>query len=42
MCQHRTEAAFARAWRRDRGRFLRNWAADSPLYRWLDERLPTA
>lgn len=42
MCQHRSEAAFARAWRRDRARFLRNWPVESVLYRWLDERLPAA
>lgn len=42
MCQHRSAAAFARAWRRDRARFLRNWPVESVLYRWLDERLPAA
>lgn len=39
--EHRNAAAFRRAWRRDRARFLRNWPADSPLHRWLDERLPS-
>lgn len=38
--EHRSAAAFRRAWRRDRARFLRNWPADSPLCRWLDARLP--
>ncbi|MDR1936022.1 MAG: hypothetical protein LBS49_10695 [Candidatus Accumulibacter sp.] len=37
---HRSEAAFARGWRRDRARFLRNWPADSALHRWLDAHLP--
>ena len=37
---HRTAWAFARAYGRDRDRFLRNWPADSALYRLLDERLP--
>ena len=38
--QHRSEAAYLRAWRRDRSRFLRNWPATSRLCRWLDEHLP--
>ncbi|MDR3221710.1 MAG: hypothetical protein LBU46_06865 [Candidatus Accumulibacter sp.] len=38
--QHQSEASFARAWRRDRARFLRNWPEDSALYRWLDAHLP--
>jgi len=40
MRQHRSEAAFRRAWRRDRARLLRNWPIDSPLYRWLEHILP--
>lgn len=42
MRQHRTAAGHARAWRRDRRRFLRNWPADSPLWLWLDKHMPTA
>ncbi len=42
MAQHRSARAHARAWRRDRARFLRNWPEASPLYRWLDEKLPPA
>ena len=38
--QHRSDAAFARSYGRDRARFLRNWPADSALHRSLDERLP--
>nr|WP_284060369.1 lipopolysaccharide kinase InaA family protein [Pseudomonas sp. NW5] len=37
---HRCPRRFARAHARDRARFLRNWPADSPLYRLLDQRLP--
>lgn len=40
MKQHRSDTAFARVWRRDRARFLRNWAASSLLCRWLDTNLP--
>jgi tRNA A-37 threonylcarbamoyl transferase component Bud32 len=40
MTQHRDPRAHARAWQRDRARLLANWAADSPLHRWLDARLP--
>lgn len=40
--QHRSLARFARAYARDRARFLRNWPADSALYRLLDQRLPQA
>ncbi|MDX5444672.1 MAG: lipopolysaccharide kinase InaA family protein [Zoogloeaceae bacterium] len=39
---HRNAAEFARSWRRDRARLLRNWPADSVLARWLDEHLPAA
>jgi len=38
--QHRSDATFARGYARDRARLLRNWSADSALYRLLDERLP--
>lgn len=38
--QHRCARRFARAYAKDRARFLRNWPADSALYRLLDERLP--
>lgn len=38
--QHRSPTAYARAWRRDRARLLRNWPAASALHRWLDETLP--
>jgi hypothetical protein len=40
MQQHRCPRRFARAYAKDRARFLRNWPADSALYRLLDERLP--
>lgn len=42
VMQHRTAAAHARAWRRDRLRLLRNWPQGSTLHRWLDEHLPPA
>ena len=38
--QHRCPRRFARAYAKDRARFLRNWPADSALYRLLDQRLP--
>lgn len=38
--QHDSDAAFGRAYAKDRARFLRNWPAQSSLYRLLDERLP--
>jgi len=38
--QHRCNLTFARAYVRDRARFLRNWPADSALHRLLDQRLP--
>lgn len=38
--QHRSERSFARAYARDRARFLRNWPADSALHQLLDRRLP--
>lgn len=40
MQQHRSERSFARAYARDRARFLRNWPADSQLCQLLDQRLP--
>lgn len=40
MCQHRSMRSFARAYARDRARFLRNWPADSVLHSLLDQRLP--
>ncbi len=40
MRQHRCPRRFARAYAKDRARFLRNWPADSALYRLLDKRLP--
>ncbi|MCM2320941.1 MAG: serine/threonine protein kinase [Pseudomonas sp.] len=40
MRQHRCPRRFARAYAKDRARFLRNWPADSALYRLLDQRLP--
>ena len=40
MRQHRRQASFARAYARDRARFLRNWPSESHLYRLLDQRLP--
>jgi hypothetical protein len=40
MQQHRNARRFARAYARDRARFLRNWPADSRLFKLLDERLP--
>ena len=40
MQQHSTKAGFARAYARDRARFLRNWPAGSALHQLLDQRLP--
>ena len=40
MRQHAGQSGFARAYARDRARFLRNWPADSALHRLLDARLP--
>lgn len=40
MQQHQSTQRFARAYARDRARFLRNWPADSRLFQLLDERLP--
>ncbi len=38
--QHSSEHSFREAFAKDRARLLRNWPADSALYRLLDERLP--
>lgn len=38
--QHRSPTAYARAWRRDRERLLRNWPVSSVLHRWLNDTLP--
>lgn len=38
--QHRSIARFNQAFAKDRERLLRNWPADSALYRLLDQRLP--
>ncbi|WP_044870717.1 lipopolysaccharide kinase InaA family protein [Pseudomonas sp. LFM046] len=40
VCQHHSQRSFARAYARDRARFLRNWPAESALYQLLDQRLP--
>lgn len=40
MRQHDSEAAWRRAWSRDRARFLRNWPAGSALRRELEAALP--
>ena len=40
MRQHARPSGFARAYARDRARFLRNWPAESALHRLLDARLP--
>ncbi|WP_068830225.1 lipopolysaccharide kinase InaA family protein [Pseudomonas sp. BMS12] len=40
MRQHAGRSGFARAYARDRARFLRNWPAESALHRLLDARLP--
>lgn len=42
VVQHRTPAAHARAWARDRARLLRNWPPGCALHCWLDEHLPAA
>ena len=39
---HHGTGSFADAYARDRARFLRNWPAESALYRLLDQRLPQA
>jgi tRNA A-37 threonylcarbamoyl transferase component Bud32 len=40
VCQHGSAGSFAAAFERDRARFLRNWPAESALYRVLDDALP--
>jgi tRNA A-37 threonylcarbamoyl transferase component Bud32 len=40
MQQHRSARRFAKAYARDRARFLRNWPVDSALFKLLDNRLP--
>ena len=40
--QHNSTSGYARAWRRDRARLLRNWPVSSPLYVWLDANLPAS
>ncbi|NJC89197.1 MAG: serine/threonine protein kinase [Desulfuromonas sp.] len=40
MRRHCCQRSFARAYARDRARFLKNWPSDSALYRLLDQRLP--
>ena len=40
MRQHHSDRSFARAYERERARFLRNWPADSRLFKLLDQRLP--
>ncbi|WP_375740453.1 lipopolysaccharide kinase InaA family protein [Pseudomonas boanensis] len=40
VCHHRSQHGFAKAFARDRARFLRNWPADSALFQLLDKRLP--
>lgn len=42
MRQHQRGATFAKAWRKDRARFLRNWRSDSELHRWLSANFPDA
>jgi tRNA A-37 threonylcarbamoyl transferase component Bud32 len=40
MQQHHSVRSFARAYARDRARFLRNWPADSALHQLLNQRIP--
>ncbi len=40
MRQHRSQGRFAKAYAKDRARFLRNWPADSALHQLLEQRLP--
>ena len=40
MRRHCSARSFARAYARDRARFLRNWPTDSVLHQLLDQRLP--
>lgn len=36
----RSDDRWAAAWEKDRARFLRNWAKDTPLHHWLEKHLP--
>jgi tRNA A-37 threonylcarbamoyl transferase component Bud32 len=40
MCQHTSASSFAKAFARDRARFMRNWPTESALYQLLEQRLP--
>jgi len=40
MRQHASPHSFAKAYARDRARFMRNWPASSALYQVIDQRLP--
>ena len=40
--QHHSEAAYRKAWRRDRARLLRNWPETSVLGCWLQANMPPA
>jgi serine/threonine-protein kinase RIO1 len=40
--QHQSEASFARAWQRDRTRFLQNWPEGSVLRRAMETVIPSA
>lgn len=40
--QHHSEAAYRKAWRRDRARLLRNWPEASVLGCWLQANMPPA
>ncbi|MDZ4333818.1 MAG: lipopolysaccharide kinase InaA family protein [Pseudomonas sp.] len=40
MQQHRSARSFAKAYARDRARFLRNWPVDSALHQLLNQRIP--
>ena len=40
MCQHGSQASFAKAFARDRARFMRNWPQGSALHQLLEQRLP--
>lgn len=40
MQVHASEAAWRKAWNRDRARFIRNWPAESDLGQWLQAALP--
>jgi hypothetical protein len=42
MRRHDSEAAWRKAWQKDRVRFLRNWPEGSVLRREMDAALPPA